>query len=76
MSMPTARPAEPEERVDLINGSRVKVCGITESNEIDVLGGNHVDFVGLWFAVPGGPADLPLDEWRALAGAGDRDGRP
>jgi phosphoribosylanthranilate isomerase len=26
-----------------------------------------VDFVGLWYAVPGGPADLPLDRWRELA---------
>jgi phosphoribosylanthranilate isomerase len=50
-------------------GPRVKVCGITELPEIDVLATEHVDFVGLWFGVPGGPADLPLGEWRRLAGA-------
>jgi phosphoribosylanthranilate isomerase len=45
-------------------GARVKVCGITESGEIDLLGNQQVDFVGLWYGVPGGPADLPLDTWR------------
>jgi hypothetical protein len=50
-------------------GARIKVCGITEQPEIDVLGANHVDFVGLWYAVPGGPHDLPLSASRALADA-------
>jgi phosphoribosylanthranilate isomerase len=45
------------------------VCGITEPAEIDVLAGASVDFVGLWYGVPGGPADLPLDDWRRLAAA-------
>lgn len=26
-----------------------------------------VDFVGLWYGVPGGPTDLHLDKWRELA---------
>jgi phosphoribosylanthranilate isomerase len=52
------------------NGAtRVKVCGIREPAEIDVLAGRDVDFVGLWYGVPGGPADLPLDEWRELGAA-------
>jgi len=50
-------------------GTRVKVCGITESSEIDLLAGQRVDFVGLWYGVPGGPADLPLDTWRQFGAA-------
>ena len=50
-------------------GARVKVCGITEPAEIDVLARQGVDFVGLWFGVPGGPADLPLESWRPLVAA-------
>jgi phosphoribosylanthranilate isomerase len=49
--------------------TRVKVCGITERAEIDLLAGRRVDFVGLWYGVPGGPADLPLGEWRELGAA-------
>jgi phosphoribosylanthranilate isomerase len=45
----------------------VKVCGIVEPAEIDTLATHHVDLVGLWLAVPGGPHDLPPDRWRALA---------
>jgi phosphoribosylanthranilate isomerase len=43
------------------------VCGIVEPAEIDVLASQHVDFVGLWLAVPGGPHDLPVERWRSLA---------
>ncbi len=50
-------------------GARVKVCGITEPAEIDVLAGQPVDFVGLWYGVPGGPADLPLETWRRFSAA-------
>jgi phosphoribosylanthranilate isomerase len=50
-------------------GARVKVCGITESAEIDLLASQQVDFVGLWYGVPGGPADLPLDTWRQFGAA-------
>jgi phosphoribosylanthranilate isomerase len=46
---------------------RLKVCGITEPSEIDLLADQGVDFVGLWLAVPGGPHDLPPERWRALA---------
>jgi phosphoribosylanthranilate isomerase len=65
--------------VALLNGSHsgqasragrtplVKVCGIVEPSEIDVLAAHQVDFVGLWLAVPGGPHDLPEDRWQALA---------
>jgi phosphoribosylanthranilate isomerase len=51
------------------NGTRVKVCGITEPAEIDVLASRDVDFVGLWYGVPGGPADLELSDWRELGAA-------
>jgi phosphoribosylanthranilate isomerase len=45
----------------------VKVCGIVEPAELDALTSNQVDLVGLWLAVPGGPHDLPAEQWRALA---------
>jgi phosphoribosylanthranilate isomerase len=51
------------------NRTRVKVCGIKEPAEIDVLAERAVDFVGLWYGVPDGPADLPLSEWRELGAA-------
>jgi phosphoribosylanthranilate isomerase len=52
------------------NGAtRVKVCGIKEPAEIDVLASRDVDFVGLWYGVPGGPADLELSDWRELGAA-------
>ncbi len=50
------------------HGTRVKVCGIVEPTEVDALAAHHVDFVGLWWGVPGGPHDLDRDRWRALAG--------
>lgn len=50
-------------------GARLKVCGITEREEIDTLAAAEVDFVGLWHGVPGGPAELPVDRWRELAAA-------
>ncbi len=53
---------------DVRSGVRLKVCGITDTREIDVLIEESVDFVGLWFGVPGGPADLALPTWRRLAG--------
>ena len=48
-------------------GTRVKVCGIVEPVELDLLAARGVDFVGLWWGVPGGPHDLELAQWRALA---------
>jgi phosphoribosylanthranilate isomerase len=50
------------------HGTRVKVCGIVEPTEVDALAAHRVDFVGLWWGVPGGPHDLDRDRWRALAG--------
>jgi phosphoribosylanthranilate isomerase len=51
------------------SGPRVKVCGITDTSEIDLLARQRVDFVGLWHGVPGGPADLPLAAWQSLVAA-------
>jgi phosphoribosylanthranilate isomerase len=48
---------------------RVKVCGIVERPELDLLGAQGVDFVGLWWGVPGGPHDLDRARWRELADA-------
>jgi phosphoribosylanthranilate isomerase len=57
-------------------GARLKVCGITAPSEIAALAAEAVDFVGLWHGVPGGPADLPLDRWRALAAAAGGEPEP
>jgi phosphoribosylanthranilate isomerase len=51
------------------HGTRVKVCGIVDPMEIDVLAAHRTDFVGLWWSVPGGPHDLDRDRWRTLAAA-------
>lgn len=59
---------------DPAQGVRLKVCGATEVAEIEALTGEPVDFLGLWYGVPDGPADLPLDRWRGLASAA-ADGR-
>src|SRR5918994_1200016 len=70
MTTPTAHRTDLDDslaRVDL--GPRVKVCGITESSEVDLLAGQRVDFVGLWHGVPGGPTELPLETWRGLGAA-------
>jgi phosphoribosylanthranilate isomerase len=61
--------AAEEGLTDAAVGARLKVCGITEPGEIDLLGTQGVDFVGLWHGVPGGPAELPLGDWRMLAAA-------
>jgi phosphoribosylanthranilate isomerase len=71
--MPTAPPSQPNVTDDPLSnsrlGTRVKVCGIVERAEIDLLAAREVDFVGLWWGVPGGPHDLDRDRWRELAGA-------
>src|SRR3954449_12032557 len=54
---------------DELDGVRLKVCGITERLEIDALAAHSVDFAGLWYGVPGGPADLELAKWQELATA-------
>ncbi|MDX6400010.1 MAG: phosphoribosylanthranilate isomerase [Gaiellaceae bacterium] len=70
MSTPTTNAGQVDDHLgDASMGTRLKVCGITEPREIDVLADQAVDFVGLWYGVPGGPADLPLGEWRSLAAA-------
>ncbi len=73
MSTPTAPASEPnvtDERLsDPTLGTRVKVCGIVERSELDLLAAQGIDFVGLWWGVPGGPHDLDRDHWRELADA-------
>jgi phosphoribosylanthranilate isomerase len=51
------------------HGTRVKVCGIVEPAELGVLATHRIEFVGLWWGVPGGPHDLDRDRWRTLAEA-------
>lgn len=52
-------------------GTMLKVCGVTDTAELDVLAAAGADFAGLWYAVPGGPHDLALDRWRELAQAAE-----
>jgi phosphoribosylanthranilate isomerase len=70
---PTAPPSRPNLADDRLSdpslGTRVKVCGIVDRPEIDLLSARAVDFVGLWWGVPGGPHDLDRTQWRALADA-------
>ena len=70
---PTAPSSQPnvndDHLADATLGTRVKVCGIVDRSELDLLGAQGVDFVGLWWGVPGGPHDLDRDRWRELAGA-------
>lgn len=67
MSTPiTSDQAADRQLSDASVGVRLKVCGIVESAEVDALAGEGVDFVGLWYAVPDGPADLPLQQWQHL----------
>jgi phosphoribosylanthranilate isomerase len=58
-----------EALADPTAGTRIKVCGIIEPSELEVLAAERIDFVGLWWGVPGGPHDLPPDKWRELADA-------
>jgi phosphoribosylanthranilate isomerase len=51
------------------DGTLVKVCGITDRAQIDLLAAHGVDLVGLWWGVPGGPHDLEREDWAALAQA-------
>jgi phosphoribosylanthranilate isomerase len=51
------------------NGTKVKVCGVVDYAELDILAAVGVDLVGLWYGVAGGPHDLPLDRWARLAAA-------
>jgi phosphoribosylanthranilate isomerase len=62
-------PVTQDRLADASLGTRIKVCGITTQSELDLLASRKVDFVGLWWGVPGGPHDLPADRWRELADA-------
>jgi phosphoribosylanthranilate isomerase len=69
--------ASKEARADGGRRTRLKVCGIVEPAELETLAAAHVDLVGLWLGVPGGPHDLPLERWRELAArAAASDGGP
>jgi len=62
-------PGQNQELAEAGHGTRVKVCGIVDPAEIAVLSANRVDFVGLWWGVPGGPHDLDRERWAVLARA-------
>jgi len=54
------------------HGTKVKVCGVVDHAELEILAAGGVDLVGLWYGVAGGPHDLPLDRWVELAEAAVR----
>lgn len=54
---------------------QLKICGITQDREVELLDSLAVDFVGLWHGVPGGHAELPLAACARLAGAARATGR-
>ncbi len=45
----------------------VKFCGAVTRREVRELAAAGADLVGLWHAVPGGRAELPLDRLAGLA---------
>ncbi|GAB2701765.1 phosphoribosylanthranilate isomerase [Kitasatospora kifunensis] len=55
---------------------RLKVCGVTGEDQLRLLAGAPVDLVGLWYGVPGGPADLQLAELAHLAAVARAVGGP
>ena len=48
---------------------RVKICGATRLDEVELLASAGVDFVGLWHGVPGGRTELSLNRLTELAAA-------
>jgi phosphoribosylanthranilate isomerase len=62
-------PAPAMRSPDALEAPMLKVCGLTERPEVGALAAHSVDLAGLWYGVPGGPADLELDAWTELATA-------
>lgn len=47
----------------------VKICGATSPRDVEVLAESGADLVGMWHGVPGGHADLSVQELSTLAAA-------
>lgn len=47
----------------------LKVCGATGPDDVDLLHAAGADLVGLWHGIPGGGAELTLDEMSSLGAA-------
>lgn len=54
----------------------LKVCGATSTDEVTALAAAGADLVGLWHGVPGGHAELALDQLTDLAAAAAGGPRP
>jgi phosphoribosylanthranilate isomerase len=50
-----------------VTGLAIKVCGVMEPAEVELLASTGVDLVGLWWGVPGGRADLTTPRLNELA---------
>src|SRR5688500_9034628 len=45
----------------------LKICGVTEASELDLLDLTGVDLAGVWAAVPQGARNIPTERLAALA---------
>lgn len=76
MNPPNTAPGPAGPSVDTGSRRRVlKVCGATTLDDITLLAASGADFVGLWYGVPGGHADLSREELTVLAAAATATGR-
>ncbi|HEV7758700.1 MAG TPA: hypothetical protein VGO78_06910 [Acidimicrobiales bacterium] len=52
----------------------VKICGATSGRDVALLAASGADLVGMWHGVPGGHADLSVQQLSAVAAAAHRFG--
>ena len=45
----------------------IKICGITETDEVALLGRSAADLAGIWHGIEGGYADVPFERFSHLA---------
>ena len=53
---------------------QLKICGVTNPDEVSLLASLPVDLIGIWYGVPGGHADVSLAQCRRLAAAASATG--
>jgi phosphoribosylanthranilate isomerase len=55
--------------------SIVKICGATSDRDVELLAASGADLVGMWHGVPGGHAELSMQQLSAVATAAHRTDR-